>query len=135
MRFAEERRQALLDLGSVLEEAERAGDTVVVEGARDTEALLRLGFHGRIEACSRVGVSDGDLVEGLFRLGGAVVILTDFDDEGRRLNRRLSRLLELRGVKVRRRLRRAVGRLMAVLGVHAIEALDDVDERLREAGP
>lgn len=135
MRFTEEKCQALLDLSSVLEEVERAGDTIVVEGLRDVEALLRLGFHGTIEVCSRVGVSEGDLVEDLFRLGGAIVVLTDFDDEGRRLNRRLSRLLELRGVMVRRRLRRAVGRLMAVLGVHAIEALDNIDERLRETNP
>jgi len=134
MRFTEERRQALLDLSSVLGDVERAGEAVVVEGARDVEALRSLGFHGRIEVCSRVGISDSDLVEELSRRGRAVVILTDFDDEGRRLNRRLSRLLERRGVKVRRSLRRAVGRLMAVLGVYAIEAIDNVEERLREPG-
>lgn len=134
MRFTEERRQALLDLSSVLEDVERNRDTTVVEGARDVEALRRLGFRGRIEVCSRVGISDSDLVEEYYRRGRAVFILTDFDDEGRRLNRRLSRLLERRGVKVRRRLRRVVGRLMAILGVYAIEALDNVEERLREAG-
>lgn len=134
MRFTEERRQALLDLSSVLEDVERNRDTTVVEGARDVEALRSLGFRGRIEVCSRVGISDSDLVEEYYRRGRAVFILTDFDDEGRRLNRRLSRLLERRGVKVRRRLRRVVGRLMAILGVYAIEALDNVEERLREAG-
>jgi len=131
MRFTEERRQALLDLSSVLEDVERTGDTAVVEGARDVEALRSLGFHGRIDVCSRVGISDSDLVEEHYRRGRAVVILTDFDDEGRRLNRRLSRLLERRGVKVRRRLRLVVGRLMAILGVYAIEALDNVEERLQ----
>lgn len=131
--MSEARRQALLDLNSLLEEMEGAVDAVLVEGARDVEALRHLGFHGRIEVCSRVGVSNSDLVEGLARRK-AVVILTDFDGEGRRLNRRLSRLLERRGVRVETRLRRAVGRLMAALGVYAIEALDNVEEKLGESG-
>ena len=122
-----------MDLNSLLEEMEGTVDTVLVEGARDVEALRRLGFHGRIEVCSRVGVSNSDLVEGLARRKD-VVILTDFDGEGRRLNRRLSRLLERRGVRVETRLRRAVGRLMAALGVYAIEALDNVEEKLGESG-
>ena len=122
-----------MDLNSLLEEMEGTVDTVLVEGARDVEALRRLGFHGRIEVCSRVGVSNSDLVEGLARRKD-VVILTDFDGEGRRLNRRLSRLLERRGVRVETRFRRAVGRLMAALGVYAIEALDNVEEKLGESG-
>jgi len=124
------RRQALLDLIALLGELEGAVDAVVVEGARDVEALRRLGFRGRVETCSRVGVSDGDLVEGIARSSWAVVILTDFDEAGRGLDRRLSRLLERRGVRVERRLRRAVGRLMAALGVYAVEALDNVEESL-----
>jgi len=102
---------------------------------RDVDALRRLGFRGRVEVCSRVRVSDSDLVEGLARLGGVVVILTDFDEEGRWLNRRLSRLLERRGARVEKNLRRAVGRLMAVLGVYTVEALDDVGEGLHHLGP
>jgi 5S rRNA maturation endonuclease (ribonuclease M5) len=54
-----------------------------------------------------------------------VVLLTDFDEEGRRLNRHLTRLLERKGVKVEVGLRRQFGRLMAALGIYVIEALDD----------
>lgn len=135
MRSREAKRQALLDLVSLLGELEGAVDAVVVEGARDVEALRCLGFRGRIEMCSRVGVSDGDLVEELAQSSGAVVVLTDFDEAGRQLNRRLSKLLERRGVRVEVGLRRAVGRLMAVLWVHAVEALDNIEEELREPGP
>ncbi|MFQ6054158.1 MAG: toprim domain-containing protein, partial [Candidatus Bathyarchaeia archaeon] len=79
---SEERWRALLDLNAVLEEMEGAVDAVLVEGSRDVRALRRLGFHGRIEVCSRVGISDGDLVEELAGRNDAVVILTDFDEEG-----------------------------------------------------
>ena len=129
----EEKLQALLDLVSLFEELEGTVDAVVVEGARDVEALRRLGFRGRVEVCSRVGTADVDLVEGLAKFA-EVVVLTDFDKEGRRMNIRLTRLLERRGVKVEKILRRMVGRLMAVLGVYAVEALDNVGERLREPG-
>jgi len=100
-------------------------DIVVVEGPRDVEALRNLGFEGRVTICSRVGVSDADLAESLADGASKVVILTDFDEEGRELNRRLSRLFERRGVKIERGLRREAGRLMAYVGVYAIEALDD----------
>lgn len=98
---------------------------VVVEGPRDVEALRLIGFEGRIEVCSRVNVSDFDLVESLKGEAASVVLLTDFDEEGRRLNRHLTRLLERRGMKVEVGLRRQFGRLMAALGIYVIEALDD----------
>jgi 5S rRNA maturation endonuclease (ribonuclease M5) len=100
-------------------------DVVVVEGPRDVEALRNLGFEGRVTICSKVGVSDADLTESLADRNSKVIILTDFDEEGRELNRRLSRLFERRGVKIERGLRREAGRLMAYVGVYAIEALDD----------
>ena len=104
---------------------EYLADVVMVEGPRDVEALRNLGFEGRVTICSRVSVSDADLAESLADGASKVVILTDFDEEGRELNRRLSRLFERRGVKIEKGLRREAGRLMAYIGVYAIEALDD----------
>ena len=104
---------------------EYLADFVVVEGPRDVEALRNLGFEGRVTICSRVSVSDADLAESLADGASKVVILTDFDEEGRELNRRLSRLFERRGVKIEKGLRREAGRLMAYIGVYAVEALDD----------
>jgi len=89
------------------------------------EALRLIGFEGRIEVSSRVNVSDFDLAESLKGEAASVVLLTDFDEEGRRLNRHLTRLLEGRGVNVEVGLRRQFGRLMAALGIYVIEALDD----------
>jgi len=126
----EVRRNALIELSNLLEALDREVDVVLVEGSRDVDALRRLGFRGRIQVCSRVGVSNSDLVEDLARSASAVAIYTDFDAAGRRLNRRLTRLLELKGVMVEARLRRALRRLMATLGAYAVEALDDVAEEL-----
>ena len=130
MRRDEERREALEELRRLLLEAERAGEVVVVEGMRDVEALRALGFGGEVVVYSKGGVPEADLVEGFAEGCSTILLLTDFDEEGRRLYRRLARHLEMRGVRVDRGLRRRVGRLMALLGVHAIEALDDVAEGL-----
>lgn len=113
------------ELGRLLGDLEYLVNAVVVEGLRDVEALRRLSFRGRVETYSRVSVSDADFVESLAHEVDSVVILTDFDEEGRRLNNRLTSLLERRGVKVETGLRRQVSRLMAILGVYAVEALDD----------
>lgn len=118
--------QAYQELCYLLEKLEYLVDAVVVEGLRDVEALQRLGFKGRVEGCSKVRVSDSDFVESLARDVKSVAILTDFDEEGRRLNNRLTSLLQRRGVKVETGLRRELSRLMAVLGVYAVEALDNV---------
>jgi len=109
-------------------------DAVLVEGPRDEEALRRLGFKGRVELHSRIGRSDEDLVDGLVVSSRTVLVLTDFDAEGRAMNRKLTVLLERRGVKVDLWLRRTIGRRMAVLGVYAIEDLDNMGARLSENG-
>jgi 5S rRNA maturation endonuclease (ribonuclease M5) len=112
-------------LGEFFRRLEYLVDMVVVEGPRDVEALRNLGFKGRVTVCSKVGVSDSDLTESLAGEASTVVILTDFDEKGRYLNNRLSRLFERRGMKIERGLRREAGRLMTYLGVYTIEALDD----------
>jgi 5S rRNA maturation endonuclease (ribonuclease M5) len=101
-------------------------DVVIVEGPRDVKALVDLNFEGKVMICSMVGTSEAELAEIILKESSKVLILTDFDEEGRELNKRLSSLFERRGLKVERGLRREAGRLMANVGVYAIEALDDV---------
>lgn len=113
------------EIRALLNEVSYLPAMVVVEGPRDVEALRLIGFEGRIEVCSKVNVSDYNLAESLKGEATSVVLLTDFDEEGRKLNRHLTRLLEGRGVKVEVGLRRQFGRLMAALGIYVIEALDD----------
>jgi len=130
MRRDEQRREALEDLRRLLQEAEEAGEIILVEGIRDLKALRALGYGGEVELYSQHGLLEIDLVEGFADSMKTILILTDFDEEGRRLYRRLAKHLELRGVRIDQRLRREFGRLMTLIGVHAIEALDDVAENL-----
>lgn len=120
------------ELRELLSEMEYLVSAVVVEGPRDVEALRRTGFGGRIEICSRFNLSEPDLAEYLAHEIESAVILTDFDEEGRRINRHLTRLLERMGVKVEVGFRRRFGRLMAALGIHTIEALDDAVSKIRD---
>lgn len=126
--------QRLLDeLRDLLKAMGHLPSIVIVEGPRDVEALKRIGYRGRIEISSRYGVSDSDFVESLARSVTSVIVLSDFDEEGRRINRDLTRLLERKGVKVEKGLRRRLGRLTAALGIYTIEALDESVTRLKEA--
>lgn len=128
--MSEDKLQALIDLELLFKEIESAVEVVIVEGLRDLVALRRLGFNGRVETYSKVGISDADMVEGL-TVYNIILVLTDFDREGRLLNNKLSNLLERRGVKIEKRLRRVMGRLMAVLGVYTIEALDNIEIKIK----
>ena len=120
-------------LKELLETIGELCDVVVVEGIRDLESLRNIGFTGTVSLFSNVGVSDADFVDDLTTEYESVVILTDFDQEGREINRRLSRLLERRGVKVEKGFRSETGRLMAAIGVYTIESLDNVLSQLLES--
>jgi len=122
----------LKELRELLAGMEYLVSAVVVEGLRDVEALRRTGFGGRVDICSRFNMSESDLVEFLAHEIESAVILTDFDEEGKRINGHLTRLLERRGVKVEVGIRRRFGRLMAALGIHTIEALDDAISKIEE---
>ncbi|MCW3978171.1 MAG: toprim domain-containing protein [Candidatus Bathyarchaeota archaeon] len=117
----------------LLNEMGHLASIVIVEGPRDVEALRRIGYRGRIEVSSKYSVSDSDFVESLARSVTSVIVLTDFDEEGRRINRDLTRLLERRGVRVEGGLRRRLGRLMAALSIYTVETLDESVTRLKEA--
>jgi len=69
---------------------------VLVEGKRDRDALVRLGYTGRV--LTRVSLHS----QRGFALGGIqrVVILTDLDQEGRRLAGRYAAMLAKRDVEV-----------------------------------
>lgn len=80
-------------LGDLVEATGLGGKVVVVEGVRDREALRRWGVQGEI-LCLKT--RPDSLVEKIGRLSEReeeIVILTDFDSEGRRLARRMSEYL------------------------------------------
>lgn len=130
MKITHRRKEALDRLSTLLEGVHDYVDVILVEGQRDVESLRALGCTASIETLSHVGVNDFDLAQQISTKYSHVLILTDFDVEGLNLNQRFSSILERQGATVENRLRRRVGRLMAMIGVYAIESLDNVDVEL-----
>ena len=126
MRGTRQRKDALDELASLLSDIQNYVDVVLVEGVRDVSSLKALGCKALIEVLGHSGVGDYDLVEEIASKYNSILILTDFDEEGLNLNQKFSNLLERQGAKVETGLRRHVGRLMARIGVYAIESLDNV---------
>jgi 5S rRNA maturation endonuclease (ribonuclease M5) len=120
------RQTALKEMETLLVELPILVDTVLIEGPRDTKALRSMGYVGVIEALSRTGVNDFDLSDELASKYSNILLLLDFDEEGLNLNNHFTQLLEMKGVKVEYGLRKEFSKLMAEIGVYAIESLDNV---------
>ena len=130
MSFHKRRVDALRELEALFSELPGLVDVVVVEGLRDIKALRSLGYQGRIEALTRTGVNDYDLTDMLATKYRRVLLLLDYDEEGLNIHHHFTQLLERKGVKVEYGLRMEVGRLMAAIGVYAVESLDNIRENL-----
>ena len=119
-------REALEELKAILTEKHQDVELVLVEGHRDVEAIKKLGAFMPVDVSSHTGKTEHDIATDLSRKAREILILTDFDEEGRSKAKRLSQLLEAEGVNVRREQRRKFGRLMGILGLKTVESLDDV---------
>ena len=87
---------------------------IIVEGKRDVRVLRNLGVEAPIiKTQSRL--SRFDMVENIaseFGKEGQVLILTDYDKEGKEICSFIEKELELRGVKVLKRERRMIRKQM-----------------------
>ena len=128
----ERQKDAIENMKELLAELEYLVDAVIVEGMRDMEALRALGYKGKIVQCSRPSVSDVELCDMVAEKFSSVLILTDYDAEGRRINRHFMQLLDRKDVKVEEGLRRQFGRIIASIGIYAIEDLDNSAVRVED---
>lgn len=111
-----------LKLVSLLDEIDEVADAIIVEGQEDDRTLRHLGIRKPIFRASS-SRSQTDLVEDLAKNFRKVIIITDFDREGRSLNRRLTNVLEKRGLTVEKALRKRLGKLLGQLSILTIESL------------
>lgn len=113
------------EVRALVEKMERDVDAVIVEGRRDKDALRAAGFTNTIHTCS-----DANGLVNFARaipLDETVTILTDFDQEGKRLNGRLRDLIP--GSQVRPIWRKKIGKLLTEHGRRDIESLNNVFDR------
>ena len=88
----------------------------IVEGKKDKEAIEYFGFKKIIV----IGGKSLHLLS--FRKGARVVILTDFDREGRRKARKLRRLMRENEVFIEEEIRREFARIFKVKKIEEIKA-------------
>lgn len=101
-----------------VEKLDRDVDSVVVEGFSDRKILEKLGFSGKIFLSAERNVED--LVEDVSRGSEKVAVLTDFDDHGKKQNRKISHELE-KEIDVIRTSRQEFGAQLTSTGRQCIE--------------
>jgi 5S rRNA maturation endonuclease (ribonuclease M5) len=110
-------------LKRVLKELEESGKPILVEGKRDREALERIGVGNRIFL---INMRPDELCERVAKTADEAVVLTDFDEAGEKLCKRIEEALYscnvLPNTEVRRKLR-------YLLGVYNFE---EIDRRMEE---
>ena len=92
---------------------------VVVEGRRDREAISSLGFE-------RIITIDGKpifKIPDLIRPKERVLILTDFDKEGKRKAKKLKFLLTKKGVEVEEQLRKLFSKNFRIRKIEELNSL------------
>lgn len=99
-------------------------DAAIVEGPNDERGLRRAGFEKPIYTCS---TSSGLVSFASSVSEQEVVILTDFDPAGRRLNARLRELIPESRVRVD--WRRRFGRQLTARGRRDVESLNNLFAR------
>ena len=123
-RFSNEERkkhEVYRELKDLINDLNYSVDAVVVEGSHDKKTLKLLGFKKPILQCSKLPhTTITDLVAEKF---SDVVILTDFDEEGKLLNKKLTSLLETKGVKVDLFYRRRFRKLLKEVKISTIESI------------
>jgi 5S rRNA maturation endonuclease (ribonuclease M5) len=93
---------------------------VIVEGKRDKNILCLLGFKKILTLNKGIYETTEDLKE------NEVLLLTDFDNEGRQIARKLNSILQSQGYKIDRETRRKIGFMFTRLKIRKIEELRGV---------
>ena len=130
---ARRRYETYRELENLASEMNFAVDAVIVEGPHDQKTLRRLGCTKPILQASHRPPSD--LVDFTVKHYSNVAVLTDFDEEGINLDRRLSQRFQARGVAVDRFYRRRFRKLLKTAGISTIEGIYTLKlERNRQWG-
>ena len=127
----EERRKLEIyrDLESLAYEMNLTLDAVIVEGTHDKATLKSLGFKIPILQVS-CGRTFNQIVDDMIERFKKVAILTDFDEEGERISRKLTELMERGGVKVDSFYRNSFKKLMKEAGLTTLESIYTLKQEL-----
>jgi len=97
----------------------------IVEGKKDKKALLNLGIKNILDISGRRLTDIVDcILSSNFR---QIVVLTDFDREGKKKHKILVKLFEINGIKVNSQLRR---KFISLFKIHKIEEINSLTAAL-----
>jgi 5S rRNA maturation endonuclease (ribonuclease M5) len=119
-----QRKQKLLN--RVLKELEESGVPLLVEGKRDREALERIGMRNKIFL---INMRPDRLCERVSKVADEAVVLTDFDEAGEKLCKRVEESLRSYNVLPNMEMRR---KFRYLLGVYNFEEIDRKLEEFRK---
>jgi 5S rRNA maturation endonuclease (ribonuclease M5) len=97
--------------------------TVIVEGKNDKKPLLKLGIKNVLD------ISGKPFNEILEKTNGSAVILTDFDNEGRKKASILTKLFQSNGTRVNSLVRR---KIKSIFKIQKIEELNSFTKLLED---
>jgi len=105
--------EAFLELKNLIEKMNVEISCVLVEGRKDKEALQKIGYRGKIVYANK------------FRgAKGKIVILTDFDEEGKEIAKRI---IKAHGEKnVDMLFRNEFGKILKSIGRNDIQAISNL---------
>jgi 5S rRNA maturation endonuclease (ribonuclease M5) len=114
-----------IEIIEALKKLDENVDLIIVEGKRDRYVLRKLGCKTNIIALGDTHKPLLTLIEDLNMkyMGLKVAILTDFDEEGEELNKKIERILEGSSLKVERTLKDRLRKAMLEENRRRIEEL------------
>ena len=123
-----ERLEELEKIIMELKELTRNGAILVVEGRKDAESLRYLGINGHILLASQQPLLD--LTESLAKSGKNIVLLTDWDNKGYLIAKKLEKHLLAYGIIPDTRIRSKL-RSLSKKSIKDIESLNNYINKLR----
>ncbi|AGK60770.1 Small primase-like proteins (Toprim domain) [Archaeoglobus sulfaticallidus PM70-1] len=120
--------EELVEIREIIKEIARAcddGAVIIVEGRSDEKALKEMGIHGEVRFASIS--SDAEIVDSV--RSRFVILLTDWDYRGNKIEKELSRKLELNGIAVDREYRK---RLFRIVGKE-VRTIEDIPKLIKKA--
>lgn len=105
-----ERLQKIEQVISEIQDLAIEGAVIIVEGEKDRDALGELGISGQILLASYPPLLN--FAEDISRKTDLAIILTDWDSQGKKLAKKLSRYLQASGMKPNNLIRNKIKKLV-----------------------
>lgn len=130
MSSLERRLDRLTRLVQRLSDQSRRGTPIIVEGRKDEESLRKLGMKGPILCLKAQGKGFFEFLEDIGS-NRRIIVLTDFDKEGKKLAKMLANELSKKRINVDDSIWKQVGALIRQ-EIHTVQELENCIEGMQK---